>query len=232
MNGIEWLEANGVPFVVRVGGEEYPLPDPRELDYQLILAVLEFEDPLSLVSNASLPEWKRRLICDRWRACWDLPEYEIAHHLVYLVDHFRAEIASDLLTIANVDLSQMWRQRRWQTLFDLISTMPQGSASSAALAMDKEHARMLAGQILDQQEGDDNTPALVGWTPVRGQLADIYDGILSVAHTLVAVNGGDVPKGDHSYPRPKTELERELERQKLERRKAKHSDLVARVLKR
>ena len=152
MHSIECLE-NGREFVPIVDGEECPLPDPRGMDFQTVLSILEAEDIVDYVRPMRLAEWKRELVFNRWRACYDLPEFDIAYHVTYLVDHFRSEIVADFAPLG-LELGELWRGRKWQTIFDLISGLPSGAATTSALAMDEEHAKIMASQILDSEEGE------------------------------------------------------------------------------
>lgn len=233
MHSIEWLE-NGREFVPIIDGWECPLPDPRSMNFQTVLSILEAEDIVDYVRPMRLAEWKRELVFNRWRACYDLPEFDIAYHVTYLVDHFRSEIVADFAPLG-LELGELWRGRKWQTIFDLISGLPSGAATTSALAMDEEHAKIMASQILDNEEGEgrdaEKEMSLRGWSSINSQLADIYDAVLSVGTTVIAVNATTPPKPPEQYPRPKSALEKEISRQRIARREEKHRDLVSRVLK-
>ena len=73
MHSIEWLE-NGREFVPIIDGGECPLPDPRSMDFQTVLSILEAEDIVDCVQPMRLAEWKRELVFNRPRALRDHSE--------------------------------------------------------------------------------------------------------------------------------------------------------------
>lgn len=234
---IELLEAPD--FDVKVGGITFPLPDPRMMNFQDILVVLDCEDVLMFVTDSSIAEWKREKVFALWRGHWDLPTFRDAHHLAYLVDHYRSELTADLRRYENCDLLELWRGRRWQTLLDLIAALPQGSLSQSALSASEEHAKNVAAQMLDKEEADkkagitrpDDEISPVGWSQEMYLLADIYDAISAVYHVNLAANSKDQPKPPEPHARPKSILEIEIEKQRFERRKKRHEALAARVIR-
>lgn len=233
MKSIDLLEHGGGNFAVRHLGMIWNAPDPREMHYQRVLITLnlEFVD-LGIVG---LSEWKNRAIFERWCAAWDLPSFNDARRLAYIVDHYRSALSHDLATYAGEDLGRLWRERRWIKLLDLIDHLPAHSHYSATVANDEDHARMVAEAIQARRASgepvEDRGPSLVGWTPEVAAITRLIDATNAVRHAVIAVQVGK-KAGAPPEPerRPKSALEKALKRAEFNRRKAAHEALVARVL--
>jgi hypothetical protein len=204
------------------------------MHYQRVLLCLRLEHVPG--TPGFIPEWKRALVFDRWRANWELPLFEQARRLAYLVDHYRPALTYDLTTFANLDLGTLWRARRWAFLVDVLDRLPAHSHYAASVSNDPEHAKMLAEAIMAQraagEEPASKGPALTTWTPEMAMLTNIFDAVRGVSHAVVAVQAGKgkKPEPPKPAPRPETPLENMLRIMEYERRKAKHEALVARVL--
>lgn len=232
LNPIDFLEHGGGHFMLRRGGVLIPLPDPREKHYQWVLTALSLRYVPGTPED--IPWWMVDRVFERWCAAWDLPPFDMARRLAYLVDHYRPQIAHDLATRTHYDLGDLWRARRWTLLLDLIDRLPAHSQYASAVSMDEEHAEMLAEQLAARETDDDGPrgPSLTGWTPEVAALTNIFDAVRQVQHTLVAVNSekGKAPEAPKPAARPHTPLEAAIKRAQYNRRKAKHEALVARVL--
>lgn len=232
MSDIDFLENDGRRFVAVCSGEDYfALPDPREMDFQGVLALLEMEHVIG--TPRDIPEWQRARVFELWRASWDLPTFAHARRLAYLVDHYRGAITYDLAVYTHQDLATLWRERRWSHLLDIIDRLPGYSQYGGTVAMDEEHARMVAEALANQDERSENTgPSIIGWTPEVSLLAQVVDAVRGVQHAVVAVNAakGKTPEAPKPIPRPTTALERALKRSEMARRQRRHDALVARVL--
>ena len=231
MRDIDFLEHGGGGLLIYHHGEEVTLPDPRHMGYQQVLAALQAEHVPG--TPGDLPEWKRALVFDRWRASWELPTFDEAHRLAYLVDHYRAAISQDLAIHAGMDLGDLWRDRRWLKLLDIIDRLPGHSQFSVAMAMDEEYAEMLARSVLER--GDDgpksDAPHLSTWSPEVAALYGVWDAVRRLESAVFASQGGKV-KEPEPLPRPVTALQKAMKRAEYQRRKAAHEALVARVLPR
>jgi hypothetical protein len=234
MNDIDLLEHGGGPFHVRFAGETIALPDPRDMHYQNVLLCLHIEQAPGVPQG--VPMWQWPAIFDRWRAAWDLPDFNVARRLAYLVDHYRAALSHDLLVHAGLDLGEEWRARRWRRLSDVIDRLPGHSHFSAAIANDEEYAEMAAKAAAERGDtkpgaGGDSGPSLTGWSPEVAMLAKVVDAVNQVRYATIAVQAGkkagDPPKPER---RPQTALEKAFRRAEHDRRKAAHEALVARVL--
>lgn len=238
MKSIDFLEHGGAtghtPFAVRVNGELITLPNPRERHYQWVLMALQLGHVPG--TPEGIPEWKRELVFQRWRAAWELPAFNDARRLAYLVDNYRAAISNDLATYANgLDLGELWRARRWTRLLDVIDRLPAHSWYASCVANDEDHARMMAESVAARKStagaAEDRGPALTTWTPEVAVLTSVLDATRRVEYAIFAAQhgkkAGEPPK---LMPRPVTALERALKRAEHDRRKAAHESLVARVL--
>lgn len=233
MSNLDLTEAaHGGPFRFRVGGETYLLPDPADLPYQAVLAMLQLEH---VPHPPKMAEWQRARLFGAWAAHYDLPEFGSAQRLAYLIDHYRSALVYDLQAFSGVDLGALWRERRWRTLLDLIDHLPGHSWYSSAVSSDPEHAAMIAESLAARQdEGErvDTGPALHTWTPEVAIMTQVLDAVRSVQHAIVAVNSekGKVPEPPKPAPRPHTPLEAAIKRADFERRKTRHDALAKRLL--
>lgn len=233
MNSIDLLEHGGGDFQLRLDGYLIDMPDPRTMHYQEVLLGLSVGHVRW--TPGDIPEWQRALIFERWCAAWDLPSFDNARRLAYLVDHYRSALSYDLTAHAGVDLGNLWRARRWTKLLDLIDHLPSHSHYSAAVMNDEEHAKLLAEahakKKKDGGQEEDRGPSLTTWTPEVAVLTQVLDAVNSVRYAVVAVQAGK-KAGDPPKParRPVTALERAMRRAEYNRRKAAHESLVARVL--
>jgi hypothetical protein len=240
MKSIDRLEHGGGHFHVRLDGRLIALPDPRQKHYQWVLTALgvghvpgwqpertEGSRPITMEDTA--------LVFERWCAAWDLPDFNSARRLAYLIDNYRPAISHDLATRTHYDLGVLWRERRWTLLLDIIDRLPAHSWTASSLTMDEDHAKMMAESITAQRSSGEEVkpsgPALTTWTPEVAALTNVLDAVRNVQYAVVAVNAGKkAPEPPKPSPRPITPLERALKRAEFDRRKAKHEALVARVL--
>ena len=107
-----------------------------------------------------------------------------------------------------MDLTSMWRLRRWSFLIDLIDQLPSNSRTTEAILNDEE----IAEEILAQRESGDTSDG--AWHPrfsefgqTQQMLAQIIDQLSGLQATTVAAAGGD-PKTSRPYPRPQSAVDR------------------------
>ena len=231
MQQIELLEFGGGGFAVRHHGSLTVLRDPRDMHFQAVLLALRSRVAPGMPDTAR--SWQVDIVFDRWRAAWDLPEYENANRLAYLVDHFRSAISHDLSVYTHYDLGALWRGRRWTLLLDILDRLPPHSQFAAALAMDEEHAELLAKSLAERQESgesDSRTPSLTTWTPEVSMLASVIDAVNGVMYAVVSANSEKRHQPPEPYPRPKTALQRVSSRVSYRRRETQHQALAKRML--
>lgn len=232
MQSIDFLEHGGGHFHLRWHGELTAFKSPREMHYQNVLAALYLGHAPG--TPGDLKEWQRRLVFERWCAAWDLPDFQSARRLAYLVDHYRPAISHDLSVYTHFDLGELWRSRRWTLILDIVDRLPAHSQYAAAVSMDEDHAKMMAESLAARKaSGDeqDHGPALTTWTPEVAMLANVLDAVRNVSHAVVAVQAGKkAPPAPDPVPRPRTPLEKAMARAEFARKKAAHESLAARVL--
>ena len=234
MNDIDFLEHGGGHFHIRHHGELLALPDPRAKHYQWVLMALYVSHVPG--TPGDMPEWKRRAVFARWRAAWELPGFDDARRLAYLVDNYRAALNHDFATRTHHDLGALWRARRWALLIDVIDRFPAHSWYASSVAMDEDHARMMAESLAARKqtgEAAENTgPSLTTWTPEVAALTNVLDAVRDVRYAVVAAqHGKKAGEPPTPAPRPVTPLERAMKRASFDSKKAKHEALVARVLR-
>lgn len=229
MDSIDFLEAGGGDPVIIWQGEPLDLPDPREHHFQWVLMALHARHVPGL---PGMPEYKRAAAFEHWRAAWDLPPFADARRLAYNVDHYRRQISHDLLLVG-IDLGALWRARRWSTLIDAIDFLPSHSNYAAAVAMDEEHAKLMAEAIAAREaagESEPSGPSLTSWTPEVATLTRILDAVRHLEYTVAAVQVGKAAgQPPAPSPYPKTALQALTDSARLATRKAKHEALVARL---
>lgn len=224
--------ARGGRLFVRARGEVFELADPASMPYQLVLTYLQDGWPPASPPGATFRE--ARLLFERWCAHFDLPSFDDAQRLAYLVDHYPDAIAYDLQHLLRVDLGELWRARRWRTLLAFIDRLPGHSWYSAAITEDEEHAKAMAEILANRPEGEekkDDSPSWTTWTPEVAALKELQDSVNYLAYITVAANSeGKAPAPPKPVSRPNSPIANALRRVELERREAKHQSLVARML--
>lgn len=118
-------------------------------------------------------------------------------------------------------VADLWRNRQWRFLLNLIDHLPVNSYFVEAQLNDEDLAARLAGQPESKPGG----PRISEWSPEQAALARLTDRITELLVATVRINGGQAQLAFE--PRPRTALDRARE-QALERR---HRALVDRLLK-
>jgi hypothetical protein len=228
---IERIEAaRGGRFQFQHDGELIALVSPDELGFQEVLACLQ--DSRHLI-DARMPEWKRTKARDAWAAHHDLPSFDHARRLCYLIDRYAGALTYALRAHAGVDLIEAWHSRRWQTLLDIIDRLPPTSAYAVAVSQDEEHAEMLADAMAKraaESDKDDDGPSLATWSAEIDVLTSLRDDVRGLQYVIRAANGDTKARPPAPLPRPTSPMQKALKRAEFNRRKQAHDDLVARVL--
>lgn len=225
--------ATGGPFRFQHEGQTYLLPDPADLPFMLVLSIL---DARHVPHPPAMPEWKRDRLFWAWAAHYDLPDFQSAQRLAYLLDHYRSALVYDLQAFLGVDLGALWRARRWRTLLDHIDHLPGHSWYSSAVSTDEDHAEMIAKSLAAREKEGEVTPkgpALHTWTPEVAAITRNTDAVKEISYVLAAVNWDGKsakPSPPKPEPRPHTPLEGAITRADFNRRKASHEKLVKRLL--
>lgn len=121
-----------------------------------------------------------------------------------------------------MDLGTEWRARRWRKLLNMIDGLPRDSAYVEALTSDEQWAAAVLDNPVPQGKPKRR---MADWSPELEMLTNLYDRMGEQIAVTVAVAGGK-PKKVTPAPRPTTALERE----RRQRRDAKHRSVVSRML--
>ena len=235
MTPLERVErAKGSPFIYRINGKVEGLPSPADMTFDQIVAALVRKHHALL--PARMPEWKAIWLADAWAAHFDLPTLRQLQRLKYLIERYHDALESDLrVHAAGADLGELWRQRRWRYLLNLIDHLPGHSWYSAAVARDPEHADMLAKAEQERQDSGQAPagPSLSTWTPEVAVLADLIDAVNHVSYSVqmsVWDGKGAKPESLKPYARPVSAVVEARKRAEYQRRLKKHAGLVAKLL--
>lgn len=144
-----------------------------------------------------------------------------SRRLAYLLERYGKAIEADL-AFRGVDLAQLWRQRRWRFLLNLIDHLPRDSAFIEALAEDDELADR---NVARPDNGRRRTPPISEFTPDVELLAAVYDRLGNLITVVAATAGSKRPPKPKPWPRPVTAIERARHR----RAKAEFDEIVALV---
>jgi hypothetical protein len=142
-----------------------------------------------------------------------------SQRLAGLLERYGGAIEADL-AFRGVDLAQLWRQRRWRFLLNLIEHLPRTSAFAEAVAEDDE----LADETVKHLNPDSRrTMPVSEYGPAVELLAAIYDRLGQQITATVAAAGAKRPPKPKPFPRPVTAIERARRR----RSQSGFNDIVA-----
>lgn len=221
------------PMTYRLDGDVYELPDPADMPFEEVLTILH--NGLIAPDYNGLNLGQVEALSRRWMAHFDLPSYQDAQRLAYVVDRYADDLTYDLRVHAQMDLAEMWRSRRWRTLLATIDRIPSHSLYSEAVSMDQEHADMLAASIAERSQGDGPTeptgPALRTWTPELKAMTDLIDAVRKVEWAVIAAAAGKkAPNPPEPLPRPTSLMAAAMKKAENKRRLEAHKSLAQRLL--
>lgn len=108
----------------------------------------------------------------------------------------------------------LYKERRWVRLLNLIDSLPQASRLTQAMMDDPEVAEQIL-DLTDSQTQEEWAPPLSQYGLQEQYLAQIVDGISTLAALVVSVGGGK-PDRPKPTPRPRTQLDVIRERRSRE----------------
>lgn len=117
-------------------------------------------------------------------------------------------------------VADLWRNRQWRFLLNLIDHLPVNSYFVEAQLNDEDLAARLAGQ----PEGKARGPRVAEWSPLQAAIARLTDRMTELLVATVKMHGGNARL--EFEPRPTTAVDRAREAA----RKRKHDALVKRLL--
>jgi hypothetical protein len=222
------------PFTYQVNGEMYFTPDPVDVAFEPLLGMLHDKDFPFL---PRMRVWQIGALFERWAAHYDLPDFQSAQRLAYVVNRYRDALENDLHIHARANLTELWRSRQWRFLLNLIDHLPRNCYYSEAVANDPEHARMIFEALSKQEPNDEAGPAgppLHTWSAEVAAIVDLTDAVRRVEYAVIAVaagsGGGRGPKPPEPLPRPSSQVDMERKRADHRARQARHESLAMRVL--
>lgn len=112
----------------------------------------------------------------------------------------------------------------------LLSRLPPHGHYRAALMDSEEYAEKMLALAPDEDE-EEKRRTLLGWSPERGMLADLFDVMVSIRSVLIAANSKDsrVPE-PQPYPRPEPAIVRVAEEFRAQQAIQRHEDRVRQML--
>ncbi|MFJ5156313.1 hypothetical protein ACIQCF_33095 [Streptomyces sp. NPDC088353] len=140
--------------------------------------------------------------------------------LAALLQRYGEAIEADLAD-RQVDLAQLWSERRWRRLLNLVDQLPSESRTLVAMAEDEE----LAAALPEPEPGPAPPPPLRTWTAEVEKLtliADRLNELITAVHNTVAKRPARSPR---PLPRPETARDRVRRNQ----RRAKYEHLKAQL---
>jgi len=221
------------PMTFLHDGDVLEMPDPADMPFDKVLTILH--NGLIAPDHVGLTLRQVEALSRRWVAHFDLPSYDSAQRLAYIVDRYTDDLTYDLRVHAQMDLVEMWRSRRWRTLLATIDRLPSHSLYSEAVSMDQEHADMLAASIAAREQGDgpatDSGPPLRSWTPELKAMTDLTDAVRRVEWAVIAAAAGKkAPNPPEPLPRPTSLMAQAMKRAENKRRLSAHQSLTQRLL--
>lgn len=137
---------------------------------------------------------------------------------------FGSEVEYDLAVIG-WELGELWRERRWRFLLNLIARLPRTSQTREAMVASEEFIEQVMPD--DDKDSKDKGPRFSEFSAEVEALFVVADRLGDVCSGLVGL-GGKKPKRVNPLPRPQTAYDRV----KVRRRREQHNALVARVIRR
>jgi hypothetical protein len=211
-------------------GQPISLRPPHKLSWRAVAAgtatfswfqrVIVAVDSRDLV--ARLPQYRMAHLVRTYRTHYGLCATAADdRRLAGLITRYGQAIERDL-AVRGVDLHQLWQQRRWRRLLNLIDALPRNSFFVEALADDDD----LAEQLLRQPASGGRAAAPMSQFSLELEMAtNTYDRLGELIQAVTAAAGAKPPK-IVAYPRPRTATDRVRARHA----RTKHRSLVARLL--
>lgn len=226
-----------------LGGTRYTLAHPASLSFEEILSALSgpgpfvslvLGDPAAKASSAQLAALR-----DRWVEHFGLlsgPQLARLHWLVS--NHFEALEYDFAAMLPGQSIYNLWHDRQWRTLLNLVDHLPRHSNYSAAVSNDPEYAKMIATAVIAQKaeaeksgkKPEDSGPPLTVWTPEYEAMTAIHDELRSLSWLVMNQKAKIPTKQPKPLPRPSTAITRALVKATAEHQQSKHDERVAMLL--
>lgn len=209
------------------GGRVGVLPHPADLSWESVVAALDTPPVFMLVvAPRGRMSYAAAMALQRaWVRHHDLPTYEQAHRLAYLIDRYHDDLELDV-----PDLRPLWQARRWRYLLNVIDHLPRTSWYARAVATDEEAAKVIAkryaGEKAPEAPGEHRVP-FEHWTPEVEQLTGVINELRALRTQFVAANSTTKPGQPTFVFGPESALQRFIGAAKIELAKARHARISA-----
>lgn len=231
MDDLDALDRVGVgPFRFDHEGQRWLTPDPSTIGWERLMQALQQQ---IIPGTPRMEKWRANRLFERWRQHHDLPDFDHARRLAFLVGRYRRQLEVDLRVVYREDLTTLWSSRRWRALLNLIDHLPRNTYYSEAVANDEEHAKALAEAAearRGETEGEDPGPPMHLWDQNAAMTAELIDAVHGLTFTVAAANGAKNLKPPNPYTRPKTAIDKMKRQVYAANRQKQHEALVARLL--
>ncbi len=221
---------------VQLGGQIIELKAATDLTWGRVAAVLG--DPImwaALVwpTDIGLPWWKVELVQQAWAQHNGLPAAGQAHRLLYMIQKFGKGIEFDLRNhLSGVSLGELFRERRWRELLNLLDQLPQDTHMNRLLTTDEQYMEAVLGDA-EPSKGDEETgptaPSMANWSQTNALLAVLIDAVNRNTAVTQAMAGAKNSKFE-PHPRPESAAQKILARRANEVAKRRHQELVSMLL--
>lgn len=145
-----------------------------------------------------------------------------------MLNRYAEAIEADFAHIyPNTDPIQLWQERRWRKLLNLIDRLPLNSCFMDEMANDEELAK---SQPEPDGDGKPPPPRLRDWSPEVNAIALLADRVITLIQATIAAQGGKPPTLPY-MDRPVTAAERIARKREQEKLMKNHEKFKSRLLR-
>lgn len=236
VDALALLDIEGSEGFVLPGAED--LIPATDLPYHVVARCCDDDDVFIRAVAGSRPMPRRDIA--KVRSFWVLQQGLLSGddlgRLQWVASTFRKELEIDLLQRLGLRLGDLWRERQWRLLLNLIDHLPRTTWTQSAMINHPEYAEHVSKHVAKrnlERDPDEFTPdSLVDFTPEAALLMGVIDAVNALRHTLMVVNtpaGKQVPQIP-PYPRPRTLVDTMVAKQERMMRWSAHERLTERLL--
>lgn len=196
----------GGPLVVQSDGEEVILKSAAELPWKVVAYVATDVHRFAYViwpPQTRIQTWKLEVVYNTWLIHNGLPNAGQIQRLIYMMERYGEGIEYDLRNHLNTSLGDLWRDRRWREILNLLDRLPSNSHMNQLLVNDEEH---LAAVMARQQQRDQapTGPSMSDWSQTNALLAKLIDAVNRGTETAKGIANPKSRPSIHPEPRPRT----------------------------
>lgn len=203
----------GGPMRVLEGGEVIVVPPASDLHWQVVATAVTNPHIFHAAvwpADAALTAWKLEIAHRGWVRHNGLPEGDQVRRLVYMMQRYSGGIEYDLRRHLGLSLGELWRNRRWRELLNLIDQLPTNSQMHALMTSDEEHMEaLIRGSKGREAQPGAGRPSMAEWGQLESMVATLIDAVNKNTATNVAIANPKGPKPQiQPQPRPYTAAEK------------------------